>query len=196
MNAYTVVGPTNRQPTALELARQRPRLLGVRLDRLAPQSPRARSRLELPQDARQRPGLGNQLDRAPRVVDHRLDLAAVAHDRGVGQQPRRRRARRTAPPLGSRSRRTRAGTPRVCAEWSARRGRTEIPPGSASRTVARRRRPENPTRDRGSRGSRPRRAESPHQQRATPSSPRTIPSLMTGQHARTHVDSATAGPSR
>src|ERR1700739_3950274 len=69
MNAYTVGGPTHRHPRRLRsFARAR--------------------RFEPPHVRRQRPLGLDQLDAAAGVRDHSLDLAAVADDRGVGQQSR------------------------------------------------------------------------------------------------------------
>ena len=92
----------------------------------------ARGRMR-PEELVQRGARLAQRDRRPGVRDRRLDLAAVADDRGVGEQPldvalaeRGRRARGRSP-------RMRRGTPRACAGSSATRGPTGSPRGRAAR---------------------------------------------------------------
>ena len=86
MNAYTVVGPTNRKPRRLSsfesavdsgvVARQ---LAAAR--RAAPGGGEERT------TTRTRDSPSGQLERRDRVPDRRLDLAAMADDPGVAEQP-------------------------------------------------------------------------------------------------------------
>ena len=92
MNAYTVVGPTNRHPRRLS-SRASAVDSGVCASSASParssRRPRA-GRARSP--TRTRPASPPPRPARPRagVVDHGLDLAAVADDRGVAEQPRRR----------------------------------------------------------------------------------------------------------
>ena len=80
-----------RPAAALELLRKRPRRVGVReLEQcLAGYAPRpvGGGRLEAPDKGGERALRFDQLERPPRVVDRRLDLPAVAHDRRVTEEP-------------------------------------------------------------------------------------------------------------
>ena len=90
MKAYTVVGPTKLQP------RWRSALLsavdsgcgGDRAQRGPVQPPRPRGRVgrEAPGEGGDGAGLGAQLDDPAGIVEHRFDLAAMAHDPGVAEQ--------------------------------------------------------------------------------------------------------------
>ena len=91
MKAYTVVGPTKVQPRffrsfdiAIDSGEVAIALQRRQRDALRP---RARRRLEAPGIGRERAELRAQLEHAPRVVDRRFDLAAMAHDAGIGEQP-------------------------------------------------------------------------------------------------------------
>ena len=105
--------------------------------------------LEAPHEVRDRALLGDELDRASRVVDDGFDLATMANDGSVGEQAVDVPLVEARDALRSRIRRRRAGRPRACGGSSARRGRPGSPPGSASRTAADRRRRESPIRCRG-----------------------------------------------
>ena len=84
MNAYTVVGPTNFQPSFLRSFESATDSADVEtaLRRDGP-SRLLRIRLVAPDERRERTLALDELASALRVVDHRLDLAAVANDAGV-----------------------------------------------------------------------------------------------------------------
>ena len=101
ISAYAVVGPTKRKPrflsalaSAVDSGVDR-RHLGERPGRAG-----RRRRRERPEQRGEPVG---QLQRGAGVGDRRLDLGAVADDAGVGQQPRRRRPRRSRRPCRCRS---------------------------------------------------------------------------------------------
>ncbi len=85
MNAYTVVGPTNRKPRRLSSFESAVDSGVVGGSSPRPDGPhRAAGRSERPDELRQPLG---QLERRDRVPDRRLDLAAMADDPGVAEQP-------------------------------------------------------------------------------------------------------------
>ena len=89
---------------------------------------------------------------APGIVDGRDDLAAMADDAGIAEQPLDILGRRNRRPCRNRNRRKPRGNSPACARWSARTGRTESLRGRSSRTAGDRRRPGGPTRRHGSCG--------------------------------------------
>jgi hypothetical protein len=82
MKAWTVVGPTNFQPRFLDPSTSRSTRARWKQggEGLHPVARSSRHR-------RRASPFGDQLQRAAGVVDHRLDLAAVADDAGILQQP-------------------------------------------------------------------------------------------------------------
>ena len=150
MKAYTVVGPTNRKPRRLSSFESA--LDSGVSDGISPRldEPRRAGRGRVAPHELGEPA--GQLERRHRIADRRLDLAAVADDPGVGEQPLDVAARRTRRRARSRTRRTPAGSPRACAGSSATRARPGTPRARAARTARRRRAARGPTRRRGRSG--------------------------------------------
>ena len=90
MNAYMVVGPTNVQPRFFNSFDSAMDSLVVAIDAGCPTSAFSgamRDRLETPDEIRQRTALVDELAASSRVVDSALDLAAMADDPFVLEQP-------------------------------------------------------------------------------------------------------------
>ncbi len=151
MNAYTVVGPTNVQPRRLRSFESadgsRSSCSSVRSVSLidAPRAGRA-VRLPAPEVGRERSVLGDDRTGAARVVDGRLDLAAMPHDAGILEQPFDARRRESCDGFDLETRRTPRGRRRVSGGWSASSGPPGNPRGRSSRRGGDRPRRAVPTR--------------------------------------------------
>jgi hypothetical protein len=115
-----VVGPTKLQPRffrSFDIAIDSADVPSLqRRQRQCASGASARCGLEAPGVGRERAELLAQLEHALRVVDRRLDLAAMAHDAGVGEQPLDVAFAEARDALGVEAAKPR-GRPRACSGW-------------------------------------------------------------------------------
>ncbi len=153
MNAYMIVGPTNRKPrfarsfdSASDCARarrdRRERAVTIH-DRLAVD--------ELPDVAVERPVLALQREERARIRDGAVDLQSIADDAGVRHQAFDLCGRRSGRRAPDRTRRMPRDRRRACSVSSTTKDRPERPREPGTRRSADRRGPARPIRHRGRR---------------------------------------------